>query len=56
VSLDASNKDTKLIPAVVRYLLPLKGVKVKLLDLKSVPAKTLGILRNNLVLAIKKTT
>jgi hypothetical protein len=55
VSMDGSNrKDIEIVPVVVRYLLPLQGVKVKVLDLKSGPGETPEILSSNLVLEIKK--
>jgi hypothetical protein len=52
--MDASNrKDIKIVPIVVRYFLSLQGVKLKLLDLKSVPGETSEILSSTLVLVIK---
>ena len=41
VPIDASNmKEVKLVSIVVRYFLPESGVKVKLLEFKSVPGET----------------
>ena len=41
VTIDASNrKKIKLVPVVVRYFVPDIGVKVKLLEFKSLPGET----------------
>ena len=41
VTIDASNrKEIKLVPVVVRYFVPDIGVKVKLLEFKSLPGET----------------
>jgi hypothetical protein len=45
----------KLISTVVGYFLDLQELKVKPLELKSVPAATMGTLSKTLVLVIKKT-
>nr|CAB3264501.1 Numb protein [Phallusia mammillata] len=50
VTIDASNrKEIKLVPVVVRYFVPDLGVKVKLLEFKSLGGKTSEILSNYLV-------
>ena len=50
VSIDASNmKEVKLVPIVVRYFLPESGVKVKLLEFKSVPGETAKLLSEYLL-------
>jgi hypothetical protein len=46
---------TYIFPLVVGYFLELQEVKVKLLDLKSVPAEKMEILSSNLVPVIKKS-
>ena len=46
VPIDASNmKEVKLVSIVVRYFLPESGVKVKLLEFKSVPGETAKLLQ-----------
>ena len=51
---DAFNrKDTKIIPVMVRYFLPEEGVKVKLLDFKSVPGETAAILTDSLMCSLR---
>ena len=46
----ASNmKEVKLVPIVVRYFLPESGVKVKLLEFKSVPGETAKLLSEYLL-------
>lgn len=55
MSLDGSNrKDIEIVPVIMRYVLPLQGMIVRLLDLKSGPGETSEILSSNLVLEIKK--
>jgi len=50
VTIDASNrKEVKIVPVVVRYFLPDVGVKVKLLEFKSLPGETAAILGEKLV-------
>ena len=56
VSIDASNmKEVKLAPIVVRYFLPESGVKVKLLEFKSVPGETAEILSEYLLSVLGQT-
>ena len=56
VSIDASNmKEVKLVPIVVRYFLPESGVKVKLLEFKSVPGETAEILSEYLLSVLDQT-
>ena len=56
VSIDASNmKEVKLVPIVVRYFLPKSGVKVKLLEFKSVPGETAEILSEYLLSVLDQT-
>ena len=56
VTIDASNlKEVKLVPIVVRYFLPENGVKVKLLELKSVPGETTERLRKYLPSILDQT-
>ena len=56
VSIDASNmKEVKLLPIVVRYFLPESGVKVKLLEFKSVPGGTAEILSEYLLSVLDQT-
>ena len=44
-SIDASNrKEIKIVPVVVRYFVPDVGVKVKLLEFKSLGGETAAIL------------
>ena len=44
VSIDTSNmREIKMVPVLVRYFLPLEGVKIKLLDLGSIPGETSDI-------------
>ena len=55
VIIDASNrKEIKLVPVVVRYFVPDIGVKVKLLEFKSLPGETAKILSNYLVLVLEQ--
>ncbi|XP_078495454.1 uncharacterized protein LOC144750537 [Ciona intestinalis] len=56
VTIDASNrKEVKLVPIVVRYFLPETGVKVKLLQFKSVPGETAAILSEYLLSVLDRT-
>ena len=56
VTTDASNmKEVKLVPIVVRYFLPKSGVKVKLLEFKSVTGETAEILSKYLLSVIDQT-
>ena len=56
VTIDTSNrKEVKLVPIVVRYFLPETGVKVKLLQFKSVPGKTAAILIEYLLSVLDRT-
>ena len=56
VTIDASNmKEVKLMPIVVRYFFPENGVKVKLLEFKSVPGKTAEILSKYLFSVLDQT-
>ena len=56
MSIDASNiKEVKLVPIVVRYFLPGSGVKVKLMDLKSVLGETAEILSKYLLSVLDQT-
>ena len=56
VSIDALNmKKEKLVPIVVRYFLPESGVKVKLLEFKSVPGETAEILSEYLLSILDQT-
>ena len=56
VTIDASNmKVVKLLPIVVRYFLPKSGVKVKLLEFKSVPGETAEILSKYLLSVLDQT-
>ena len=49
-SIDASNmKEVKLAPIVIRYFLPESGVKIKLLEFKSVPGETAKLLSEYLL-------
>ena len=55
VTIDASNrKEIKLVPVVVRYFVPDIGVKVKLLEFKSLPGETAEILSNYLVSVLEQ--
>jgi len=46
--MDASNKkDIKIVPVIIRYFQPEFGIKVKLLEFKSVPGETTEILTNH---------
>ena len=56
VTTDASNmKEVKLVPIVVRYFLPKSGVKVKLLEFKSVTGETAEILSKYLLSVLDQT-
>ena len=56
VTINASNmKVVKLVPIVVRYLLLESGVKVKLLEFKSVPGETAEILSKYLLSVLDLT-
>ena len=56
VTIDASNmKAVKLLPIVVCYFLPKSGVKVKLLEFKSVPGETAEILSKYLLSVLDQT-
>ena len=56
VSIDASNmKEVKLVPIVVRYFLPESGVKVKLLEFKSVLGEIAEILSKYLLSVLDQT-
>ena len=55
VTIDALNrKEIKLVPVVVRYFVPDIGVKVKLLEFKSLPGETAEILSNYLVSVLEQ--
>ena len=55
VTIDASNrKEIKLVPVVVRYFVPDIGVKVKLLEFKSLPGETAEILIYYLVSVLEQ--
>jgi hypothetical protein len=55
ITIDASNrKEVKIVPCVVRYLVPEQGVKVKLLDFQSVPGETSEILTYYLLSVVKE--
>jgi len=55
VTIDASNrKEIKLVPVVVRYFVHDIGVKVKLLEFKSLPGETAEILSNYLVSVLEQ--
>ena len=54
-TIDASNrKEIKLVRVVVRYFVPDIGVKVKLLEFKSLPGETAEILSNYLVSVLEQ--
>ena len=56
MTIDALNiKEVKLVPIVVRYFLLESGVKVKLLEFKSVPEETAQILSKCLLLVLDQT-
>ena len=56
VSIDASNvKEVKLVPIVVRYFSPESGVKMKLLEFKSVLGETAEILSEYLISDLDQT-
>ena len=56
VSIDASNmKEVKLVPTVVRYFLPESGVRVKLLEFKSVSGETAKIFSEYLLSVLDQT-
>jgi len=55
VSMDASNKkDIKIVPVIIRYFQPEFGIKVKLLEFKSVPGETAEILTNHIMTVLKE--
>lgn len=55
ITIDASNKgDLQMIPVMVRYFLPHKGVQVKMLDFQSVPGEKSEILTNQIFDIISK--
>lgn len=52
---DASNhKDVKLFPLMIRYFVPLAGVKVKILDMQSLPGETAQTICKFLVDALQR--
>ena len=56
VLIDASNmKEVKLVSIVVRYFLPESGVKVELVEFKSVPGETAQILSKYLLSVLDQT-
>ena len=55
VTIDASNMKVKLAPIVFRYFLPESGVKVKLLEFKSVSGETTEILNKYLLSVLDQT-
>ena len=55
VSIGTSNMlEIKMVPVLERDLLPLEGMKIKILDLGSVPGETSDILCSFMVSVIKK--
>jgi hypothetical protein len=55
VSMDASNKkDIKIVSVIIRYFQPEFGIKVKLLEFKSVPGETAEILTNHIMTVLKE--
>ena len=55
VSTDASNhKDVKLFPVIIRYFLPLSGVKIKILDMQSLPGETAETICNFLLNSLQR--
>ena len=56
VSIDVPNlKEVKLVPIVVGYFLPESGVKLKLLEFKSIPGETAEILSKYLLSVLDQT-
>ena len=57
LTIDASNrKELKIVPVMVRYFVSNLGVKVKLLEFKSLPSETSGILSQYLLDVAKKVS
>jgi hypothetical protein len=57
VSTDASNHNaTKMLPVLVQYFVPEKGIQVKMLDMVAIPGETSEIITNTVTEAIDKFT
>lgn len=55
ISMDSSNrKEIKIVPVIVRYFQPDFGIKVKLLEFKSVSGETAEILTKHIMLVLKE--